>query len=75
MTSSSDIFANLDAGQTGRISYEDFVKTLTEGSREEDLAEDLHKAFWLFDEHSKGAISFHDVKWVALEVGDNLTDI
>lgn len=41
---------------------------------EKDSREEILKAFRLFDDEEKGKISFRNLKRVAKELGENMTD-
>ena len=61
-------------GATGFIDFESFKDIMTEKYAAQDPAEELHKAFRLFDEDGSGVISFRNLKRVAKELGEKLSD-
>jgi centrin-1 len=55
------------------VSYDDFVEMVTPRMQNRDSREEIMKVFALFDDNT-GAISFKNLKRVAMELGENLTD-
>ncbi|ERL93831.1 caltractin isoform X2 [Dendroctonus ponderosae] len=68
------MIADIDKGGTGKISYEDFLELMSIKMAEKDSREEILKAFRLFDDDETGKISFKNLKRVASELGENLTD-
>jgi len=84
------MIADIDKGGTGKISYEDFLELMSIKMAEKDSREEILKAFRyrvklrffpgllcscrLFDDDETGKISFKNLKRVAKELGENLTD-
>eukprot|EP01038_Epipyxis_sp_PR26KG_P005164 gene5164-7189_t len=56
------------------ISYDEFVDMVTPRMQNRDSREEIMKVFALFDDDNTGAISFKNLKRVATELGENLTD-
>ena len=56
------------------VSYDDFVEMVTPRMQNRDSREEIMKVFALFDDDNTGAISFKNLKRVAMELGENLTD-
>ncbi|KAM4732519.1 uncharacterized protein cetn4 [Anableps anableps] len=59
---------------SGTIDFDDFVSMMTQKMNEKDTKEEIMKAFRLFDDDCTGKISFKNLKRVAKELGENLTD-
>lgn len=68
------MIADIDKDGTGKLSYADFLALMTVKMAEKDTREEILKAFRLFDDDETGTISFKNLKRVAKELGENLTD-
>ncbi|KAJ8963804.1 hypothetical protein NQ314_005385 [Rhamnusium bicolor] len=68
------MIADIDKDGTGKISYDDFLQLMSVKMAEKDSKEEIMKAFRLFDDDETGKISFKNLKRVAKELGENLTD-
>ena len=55
------------------IDFNDFISIMTTKMSEKDSAEELEKAFILFAKE-KNYITFEDLKRVAIELGENMSD-
>lgn len=58
----------------GYLSFEDFLILITAKMNEKDSKEDIIKSFRLMDKDSSGSITFENLKSVAQELGENITD-
>ncbi|XP_049865651.1 uncharacterized protein LOC126366544 [Pectinophora gossypiella] len=67
------MIVEIDKGD-GKVSFEDFLELMTVKMAEKDTKEEIMKAFKLFDDDETGKISFKNLKRVAKELGENLTD-
>lgn len=73
----ADVAAGADrdaTAGTGRLAYADFQQLMAQKMSEKDSTEEIMKAFRLFDDDETGAISFRNLKRVARELGENLSD-
>ncbi|XP_017354559.1 centrin-1 [Cebus imitator] len=68
------MISEVDKEGTGKISFNDFLAVMTQKMSEKDTKEEILKAFKLFDDDETGKISFKNLKRVANELGENLTD-
>lgn len=68
------MIADIDKEQSGKLSFADFLSLMTVKMAEKDTKEEILKAFRLFDDDETGTISFKNLKRVAKELGENLTD-
>ncbi|CAH0482943.1 unnamed protein product [Peronospora belbahrii] len=69
-----ELIATLNKDSNGTINYADFVTMMTLKMSEKDPHDEIRKAFYLFDTDKTGKISFHNLKRVAKELGENMTD-
>lgn len=68
------LITDVDPEGLGKLSYEDFLKVITIKMSEKDSKDEILQAFRLFDDDDTGKISFKNLKRVARELGENLTD-
>lgn len=68
------MLSEIDKEESGMLSYEEFLMLMTQKMTEKDSKEEIMKAFRLFDDDETGKISFKNLKRVAKELGENLTD-
>jgi centrin-1 len=68
------MIADIDKDGSGTIDFEEFLQLMTAKMGERDSKEEILKAFRLFDDDNSGTITFKDLKRVAKELGENLTD-
>lgn len=59
---------------TGTIDFEEFVEMMTGKMGDRDSPEEIRRVFKLFDDDETGRISFRNLKRVARELGENMTD-
>lgn len=69
------LFVDMDKDMSSAtVSYDEFVDMVTERMRNRDSREEIMKVFALFDDDNSGSISFKNLKRVATELGENLSD-
>ncbi|XP_078268504.1 centrin-2 isoform X3 [Rhinoraja longicauda] len=68
------MISEIDKEGTGKIDFNEFLAVITQKMAEKDTKEEILKAFRLFDDDETGRISFKNLKRVAKELGENLTD-
>ncbi|TNN33300.1 Centrin-1 [Liparis tanakae] len=68
------MIADIDKESSGTIDFSDFLGMMSSKMTEKDAKEEIMKAFRLFDDDGTGTISFKNLKRVAKELGENLTD-
>jgi len=68
------MISDIDKEGSGTIDFNDFLTLMTQKMSEKDSKEEILKAFRLFDDDTTGKISFKNLKRVAKELGENLTD-
>ena len=56
------------------VTYDEFVEMVTPRMLNRDAREEIMKVFALFDDDNTGGISYKNLKRVATELGENLTD-
>ena len=66
--------ADADRDGSGVIDFPEFLDMMTQKMAERDPREEMLKAFRLFDDDETGKISFKNLKRVAKELGENMTD-
>ena len=68
------LMAQHDAAGSGSIGFDEFVDIMSERIASRSPEEELKKAFELFDEDGKGKISLRNLRHVAKELGEGLSD-
>jgi centrin-1 len=68
------MIADIDREGRGVIEFQDFLDVMTVKMAERDPREEILKAFRLFDDDSSGKISLRNLKRVARELGETMTD-
>ncbi|KAF7408028.1 caltractin [Vespula maculifrons] len=68
------LVADFDPDCLGKLSFEEFLNIMSVKMLEKDPKEEILRAFRLFDDDETGKISFKNLKRVARELGENLTD-
>lgn len=68
------MITEIDKDGSGTIDFNEFLTLMSSKMAEKDSKEEILKAFKLFDDDETGKISFKNLKRVAKELGENLTD-
>jgi len=68
------MISDVDDDGSGSIEYEEFLKMMTHKILNRDPKDEILKAFRLFDDDETGKISFKNLKRVAKELGERMTD-
>lgn len=68
------VMRDYDREETGKITFEDFNEVITDWMLERDPKQEIMKAFRLFDDDDSGKISLRNLRRVARELGENMTD-
>jgi centrin-1 len=68
------LISEVDKDGSGVIDFPEFLDMMTAKMQERDPREEMMKAFRLFDDDESGKISFKNLKRVAKELGENMTD-
>merc|ERR1711966_494370 len=68
------MLADIDKDGNGTIESSEFMELMTAKMNDKDAKEDMIKAFGLFDDDGTGKISMKNLKRVAAELGESLSD-
>jgi len=68
------MISDIDKDGNGTIDFNEFLEMMTAKMSERDSKEEILKAFCLFDDDEKGKISLHNLKRVAKELGETMTE-
>jgi Ca2+-binding EF-hand superfamily protein len=65
---------DIDRDGSGTIDFQEFLGMMTSKMSERDSREEILKAFRLFDDDNTGKITLNNLRRVAKEIGENMTD-
>ncbi|XP_072020802.1 centrin-3 isoform X1 [Amphiura filiformis] len=68
------VLRDYDRDETGKINFDDFNEVITDWMLERDPQEEILKAFRLFDDDDSGKIGIRNLRRVARELGENMTE-
>ena len=68
------MIADIDKDGSGQIDFADFLDMMTAKMQERDGKEEVLKAFRLFDDDETGKISLKNLRRVAKEIGEVMTE-
>jgi Ca2+-binding EF-hand superfamily protein len=66
--------SDLDADGSGAIDFEEFLDMMTARMSDKDTKDDINKVFRLFDDDKTGSITIQNLRRVAKELGETMTD-
>merc|ERR1719181_607885 len=69
-----EAFDLFDTDGSGTIDFNELINMMTARMGDRDSREEIIKVFRLFDDDETGKISFKNLKRVAQELGENMTD-
>merc|ERR1712125_20071 len=69
-----ELVARYDLDDERHIGYEAFEEIMVQRYAAQDPMDEIRKAFQLFDEDKSGKISFRNLKRIARDLGEKLTD-
>jgi len=68
------MISDLDKNKSGSIDFEEFLDMMTARMSDKDTREDIAKVFRLFDDDTSGSITLRNLRRVAKELGETMTD-
>ena len=68
------MITDLDKNKSGNIDFEEFLDMMTARMSDRDTREDVNKVFRLFDDDGTGTITIRNLRRVARELGETMTD-
>merc|ERR1719247_1638882 len=69
-----ELMARHDREETGYIGFESFEEIMIQRYANQDPMDEIRKAFELFDEDKRGKISFRNLRRIARDLGEKLSD-
>mmetsp|Transcript_79798 Transcript_79798/g.182817 ORF Transcript_79798/g.182817 Transcript_79798/m.182817 type:complete len:194 (+) Transcript_79798:63-644(+) len=70
----SNMLRTMGLNDHSQVRYEQFAEMMAVRMPEKESREEIHRIFQLFDEDGTGKLNFRNLKRVALEIGETLTD-
>merc|ERR1712222_38675 len=68
------MIGDIDKDGSGSIDFEEFLDMMTAKMSDKDSREDIQKVFNLFDDDQTGHISLRNLKRVARELGETMSE-
>lgn len=68
------MISDLDADGSGAIDFDEFLDMMTARMSDKDTRDDINKVFRLFDDDKTGFITVKNLRRVAKELGETMTD-
>lgn len=69
-----EMIADIDKNGSGEIDFDEFLDLMTARMSDTDSKEDIQKVFNLFDDDKTGYITLQNLKRVAKELGETMSD-
>jgi Ca2+-binding EF-hand superfamily protein len=68
------LISQIDTDKSGTVNFSEFLSMMRTKMSQRDSREEILKAFRLFDDDETGKISFRNLKRVAMELGETISD-
>ena len=68
------MISDLDKDGSGAIDFDEFLDMMTARMSDKDTREDINKVFRLFDDDKTGFVTIKNLRRVARELGETMTD-
>ena len=68
------MISDIDKDDSGAIDFEEFLDMMTAKMSDKDTREDIQKVFNLFDDEQSGYITLRNLKRVAKELGETMSE-
>ena len=68
------MIGDIDKDNSGSIDFEEFLDMMTAKMSDKDTREDIQKVFNLFDDDHTGHVTLRNLKRVAKELGETMSD-
>lgn len=68
------MITDLDKNKSGNIDFDEFLDMMTARMSDRDTREDINKVFRLFDEEGNQTITIKNLRKVARELGETMSD-
>mmetsp|Transcript_14111 Transcript_14111/g.20863 ORF Transcript_14111/g.20863 Transcript_14111/m.20863 type:complete len:165 (+) Transcript_14111:100-594(+) len=68
------MISDIDKDGSGSIDFDEFLDMMTARMSDKDTREDINKVFQLFDDDRTGKITIKNLRRIAKELGENMSD-
>lgn len=68
------MISDVDKDGSGSVNFDEFLDMMTAKMSDKDSKDDINKVFQLFDDDRTGKISIRNLKRIAKELGENMTE-
>ena len=69
-----ELLKKLDTDKSGDIDFNEFLEMMISATEKQDTKEDIMHVFHLFDQDGNGKITFSELRRVADELGEDVSD-